>query len=64
MTYKNDFNVGHDKKKIKKKNELFKKKLQTIKHTEHSFCHLLGMLGTDTSLSSSSGRSTIWNVEV
>jgi len=38
--------------------------MQTMKHTEHNVCHLLGMVGADTSLSSSSGRSTIWNKEV
>jgi hypothetical protein len=60
---KSDFNVGHDKNQ-NWKNINYLKTLQTIKHTEHSVCHILGMLGTDTSLSTSSGRLTIWNVEV
>jgi len=47
-----------------KRHAIFYKTLQTVKYTEHNVCHILGMLGADTSWSSFSGRSTIRNEEV
>jgi len=47
-----------------KRYAFFYKTLQTVKYTEHNVCHLLGMLGAETSSRSSSGRSIICNKDV
>jgi hypothetical protein len=51
-----NFNVGHNKQSNKMMCIVYKT-LLTIKYTKNSVCFLLGLIGTGTTLSSSSGRS-------